>query len=383
MPGPESVESSKADDVADLARYPPLVRPFIAAILERPDFPRQLAKLVDSLSARLTRTEAAELAHHARELAPDDYYVRYFTDDAIRRSVPAWHFRMLNDERRSRIFDQAIRNCITRDSVVLELGAGAGLLAMMAARAGARRVYAVEIEPILAATAEKIIHTNGLADKVTVVVADGGSLRGLERCDVLVHELVQEGLLGERQFNLLEHAKKHLLVPNAVYLPEHASMNGALVAEPSFEDRTRVGWQSGFDLTAMNIFARDLIWPRGPHPTAELLSEPSTVLSYRFADDFVTLPATRKISFRATRAGQVSGILGWISLGFPDGTIFDNPPDVYSFRVLKHHALTKPVRVATGDVLEVVFENSLNGMWIDGINHRLAEGGNADPNEGR
>ena len=71
---------------------------------------------------------------------------------------------MMNDASRNEAYQLAIRRAIgNRTNLqVLDLGCGAGLLSMMAARAGAERVTAVEATPILAEMARAVVKRNGL-----------------------------------------------------------------------------------------------------------------------------------------------------------------------------------------------------------------------------
>ena len=65
-----------------------------------------------------------------------------------------------------------------RDRVVLDLGTGPhALLARLAAEAGARRVYAVEMLPGVADKARAAVAAAGLADRITVIAGDAASLR--------------------------------------------------------------------------------------------------------------------------------------------------------------------------------------------------------------
>ena len=59
--------------------------------------------------------------------------------------MPIYHFKMLNDEPRNMAFYEALRRVIVPNvSIVYDLGAGSGLLSLMAAKLGARKVFAVE-----------------------------------------------------------------------------------------------------------------------------------------------------------------------------------------------------------------------------------------------
>ena len=57
---------------------------------------------------------------------------------------PSYHYEMLIDQRRVKPFEEAIRSAISSSDVVLDIGTGSGILAILAARAGAKKVYAIE-----------------------------------------------------------------------------------------------------------------------------------------------------------------------------------------------------------------------------------------------
>ena len=59
-----------------------------------------------------------------------------------------YHFAMVADEQRNGSFNRALATAVGRagpDCRVLDIGAGSGLLAMMAARAGAHHVTSLEM----------------------------------------------------------------------------------------------------------------------------------------------------------------------------------------------------------------------------------------------
>ena len=88
----------------------------------------------------------------------------------------AYHFPMIADEGRNRPFDRALIAAVSafkrahggRGPRVLDIGSGSGLLAMMAARAGASEVHSLEMVPALAAVAKHIVAANGYSDTVHV-----------------------------------------------------------------------------------------------------------------------------------------------------------------------------------------------------------------------
>ena len=80
------------------------------------------------------------------------------------------HEEMLKDQIRTNAYRNAIEGNPQdfKDKIVLDIGAGTGILSIFAARAGAKHVYAVENAEI-AFFAKEIIKNNGLSDKITVI----------------------------------------------------------------------------------------------------------------------------------------------------------------------------------------------------------------------
>ncbi len=76
---------------------------------------------------------------------------------------------MVNDVARAIAFKRGLAEIITPSSIVVDLGSGSGLLAVMAAQLGARHVFAIEQESSLAEVSRKVACDNGVSDRVTVI----------------------------------------------------------------------------------------------------------------------------------------------------------------------------------------------------------------------
>lgn len=78
---------------------------------------------------------------------------------------------MLRDKVRTATYASFILSSpqLFRDAVVLDVGCGTGILSLCAARAGARRVIAVDASSNIAEKARKIVELNGLDDVITYV----------------------------------------------------------------------------------------------------------------------------------------------------------------------------------------------------------------------
>jgi predicted RNA methylase len=102
----------------------------------------------------------------------------------------------LRDRQRTRALETAINATVRPGDVVLDAGAGTGILALMAARAGARRVFAVEIDPVLCDHLRRTVAANRLEHVIRVSEDDARNFAGAE-VDVLTIELVETGLIDE------------------------------------------------------------------------------------------------------------------------------------------------------------------------------------------
>jgi SAM-dependent methyltransferase len=102
----------------------------------------------------------------------------------------------LRDRQRTRALEAAINATVRPGDVVLDAGAGTGILALMAARAGARRVFAVEIDPVLCDHLRRTVAANRLEHVIIVSQDDARNFAGAE-VSVLTIELVETGLIDE------------------------------------------------------------------------------------------------------------------------------------------------------------------------------------------
>ncbi|MFC4905745.1 50S ribosomal protein L11 methyltransferase [Actinomadura gamaensis] len=275
---------------------------------------------------------------------------------AVRRHVPRWHWEMLHDRERAELYDRAIREVVRPDRLVLDIGTGTGLLAMMAARAGARRVVACEGQPTVAAVAEQIIRAAGHQQAITVVPKRSTAMRVPAdlpaRADVLITETIDCALLGEGILGTIAHAREHLLAEDALILPSGGRVLAQLVESESLFRKNHVGELYGFDLSEFNrLSSMEYFDSRLRNHRWRPLSDPMEIFSFDFYRDG---PGEHRAEFvvSPTAEGRCHAIVFWFELDLVPGIGLTNAPgNPGSHWKQAVQCLPDPVQVQPGEPL--------------------------------
>jgi predicted RNA methylase len=302
---------------------------------------------------------AIRCLQRAVDLRPGDLKVRAFLRELHTNQIRPWHFRMMNDVARNRAYDAAIRRAVAPDTHVLEIGTGSGLLAMMAARAGARRVSTCEQVEAIAETAAEIVRRNGFADRVTVIPKRSTQLTvGVdlpERADLLISEILSDQLLAEHVLSSTAHARQNLLKPGGAMIPRAVAAVVRLVGGPFLREATHVETIEGFDLSPFNRFVPNSITISMESGLIESLSDDAEVFRFDLAADGHR-PEERRLALTARRAGTAMGLLQWVRLELDDVTAFENSPSEQvtpsAWRQV-FHPFMQPIELHEGETLRL------------------------------
>src|SRR5712692_3682526 len=135
---------------------------------------------------------------------------------------PSVQENLLLDKIRCDAYREAILRTVRPSDVVVDLGAGTGLLSFFALQAGARHVYAIEMSAIADAAAE-LIEANGFQDRITLIRKSSKQARLPERCDVLVTETLSTFCFDtENIIEFVADARERFLKPGGRIVPESA-----------------------------------------------------------------------------------------------------------------------------------------------------------------
>jgi protein arginine N-methyltransferase 1 len=143
---------------------------------------------------------------------------------------------MIADAVRTDAYAAALRAAVRPGCVVVDIGTGPGLFAILACRFGARRVIAIESGDIIE-VARRVAAANGCADRIEFVHADSRDVEIGERAEVVVSDL--HGVLPYfgRHLETMKDAHLRFLAPGGAMIPAKETMIAACVEAPELHRR--------------------------------------------------------------------------------------------------------------------------------------------------
>lgn len=254
--------------------------------------------------------------------------------------------------------------------MVIDIGAGSGLLSMMAARAGADVVVAVEQSSHMCDVAEKTIAANGLSSQCLVLQRDSrrmfattsdglragrkpdGEAPELERqADILVFEVFDSGLIGEGALHLTVLAKHRLLLPHARIIPAAARVfcqpvefRVARCCGVDVQQLNRYNWRADYE--GVNMDANREQW--------SALADPVQIFDFDFSDiDANSVPVSVSFDARVTQAGVFNAVSLWFELQLDEHEMLTTSPDGKGGTWQNAVYFVDELRVAPGDQLRI------------------------------
>jgi type II protein arginine methyltransferase len=343
---------------------------FETAIRLRPQFAEAINNLGSVLEASGDDLAAIHCYRRALEIDPGYVDARENLNLVCGKAAPAWHFPMVADDERNAAYDAALRRAAPGKRV-LDIGAGSGLLAMMAARAGAAEVTTCEVVEPIARVAAGIIEANGYAGRITLHAKHSERLEigkdMAQRAELLVTETFASGVLSEAVLPTIEHARRHLLTESAAVIPRQAAARGYLVGGPAVEAQLFASRSTGFDLSGFDVLApgkAGLHLDRLPH---DVLSEDFEL--FRFDLMQTRFPVDRRrLSVTATRPGRCIGIAQWLWLQLDEQSTYENRPRQDAGANGWMHVLYRfrqPLDLEEGDQVVLLASHSRTALTVE------------------
>ena len=298
----------------------------------------------------------------------------------------SYHGGLLLDPHRMDAYERAIRALVRPGDVVLDVGTGTGILAMLAARRGAR-VHAVESMPI-AELARTLVAHNGLADRVTVHRADLRTLAPVEPVDLIIGDFLGAFLVDDFMLPAVEAAGRWAKA-GARWAPACVRL---WVAPADVGVRELEVWRAplyGVDVGPAHAAALGECHRVDVGPGV-LLAEGAEL--HAFVPPGPMARCARTLAFTVARGGRLRGFVGWFEADLAPGVVLSTAPGVqthwgqYLFpvedvdveagdRVVVEVALDErdgelvwrwAGEVRRGDVRRAAFAHADDGRWTGG-----------------
>jgi protein arginine N-methyltransferase 1 len=264
------------------------------------------------------------------------------------------HFygQMLADAPRMDAYMAALRNAVRPDSVVLDLGCGPGVFALLACKLGARRVYAVEPDNVIGVAREAAV-ANGCADRIEFFESSSTEITLPEPATIIISDL--RGVLPwfEQHIPSIIDARKRLLARGGVLIPRRDHLWAAVVEAPEqYEDLVGPWQRFDLDLSAGTRLITNT-WRKSYLKPEQLLADPIcwTIIDYYEVDN---VDVRAEISWRASRNGTAHGIAAWFDSELGDGISFSNHPAapkmIYGVGLFP---FSQPVAIAEGEYIQL------------------------------
>ncbi len=258
--------------------------------------------------------------------------------------------RMISDAPRMDAYAAALRHVVRPDSVVMDLGCGPGVFALLACKLGARRVYAVEPDSVIS-VAREVAAANGFADRIEFFENLSTEIVVPEPANVIVSDL--RGILPwfQKHIPSIKDARERMLARGGVLIPRRDILWAAVVEAPEQYKEIAGPWQNNrfeLDLSAGKRLVTN-IWRKTRVKPEQFLVQPTCwdTIDYYEVDK---ADVRAEISWRAARRGTAHGFLVWFDSDLVDGITLSNHPAapemIYGSGLFP---FSEPVEVMEGD----------------------------------
>jgi len=235
---------------------------------------------------------------------------------------------MISDSARFSAYAKAISRSVRAGDVVAEIGCGPAVFSLLACRAGAKRVYAIETDDIID-VARQTAAANGFADRIQFFQNDSRKLELPERVDVLVSDI--RGVLplfGDAVASLRD-AKERFLAPEGVLIPQRDVLKVAIIEAEKVYSNLIAPWKTCVPEVTLSIPLQLVL--NSCHVSGvkveQLMSEPEELCTLNYMGNAAGSDVSGKLAFRANRKGTAHGICVWFETELYQDIRFSSGPE--------------------------------------------------------
>lgn len=226
------------------------------------------------------------------------------------------HRRMLADEPRMVAFRDALRAVVKPGDVVIDAGSGTGALAVYAALAGAKKVYAIE-RTEMARVIPQIAADSGVGDIVEVLRGDFGKIETPEKAQVIVSETIGHFGISEGMMEDLQACAERNLAPGGVLIPRGIDLHLAPMSEVPEDPGPFRRREDGLDLSSLVRDAAAKAVDRAVDPS--VVGAAQTVAS-------LPMPNDGTFEGKLVLEAPCPGLCAWFTLDMAEGVSLPSGP---------------------------------------------------------
>mmetsp|Transcript_54717 Transcript_54717/g.67117 ORF Transcript_54717/g.67117 Transcript_54717/m.67117 type:complete len:373 (+) Transcript_54717:88-1206(+) len=176
-----------------------------------------------------------------------DYYFDSYSHFGI-------HEEMIKDKVRTGTYFKAItkNGHLFKNKVVLDVGCGTGILSMFAAKAGAKKVYGIEMAGI-AESAKLIVKENGFGNIIEIIKGKAEEVELPCKVDIIISEWMGYFLLYESMLNTVLYCRDKWLKPNGILMPDKAKLYLTAIEDGEYMNEKISFWDNiyGFRMSCL------------------------------------------------------------------------------------------------------------------------------------
>ncbi len=273
--------------------------------------------------------------------------------------LPSVHRTYVGDAVRLDAYRRALAQVVRPGDVVIEVGAGTGVLSVLAAQAGARAVHAIEPSAI-GGVIEAVARANGVGDRVVVHRDDASEVELDLQADVLLVDWVGNLVVKERIFPAAAVLRDRCLAPQGRMIPGEVTLFLAPAEDAAARREGAELWASrpgGLDLSPVRDleYAHPVTSKRSVGPQA-LLAPLEAVRRFdgrRMSGEEAQAFPPSRAAFTAERDGTLDGLCACFVSELAPGALLDTRPGAPETFYRQHWLPVAPLPLARGERLEV------------------------------
>jgi protein arginine N-methyltransferase 1 len=265
-----------------------------------------------------------------------------------------YHRTLIADRVRNDAFRRALKSVIVPGkTTVADIGTGTGLLALMAAKLGARDVFLYEAAEV-AGVAAKILKANR-AKNCHLFPCHSRDMHEPPKVDVVVSETLGNYPFEEHIIETMNDARRRFLKPGGIMIPRALKQLVAPVTAARIHTELSAWEEPGFDLSVAKAMSLNNIYVRSLKPS-ELLDEAKSAAVWDEISFARENSSSRKgeASWKLGRSQTIYGFLTWWDAELAEGIRLSTAPGAPATHWEQlYFPLLEPIVVKAGESVAV------------------------------